>query len=379
MSEGTHSNDVTVIETVASEPSNPESNMATTTPSKKRSIMPVVAGTTILLVVAGIWLQFFHANPAVSQTVPEPNAGRANLGGTPQVMARVNNQTINYDEVAKECVERHGSEILDNLVNRMIIQQACDQHGITISQAEIVKEVNETAKKFNLPVESWYTMLQSNRGLTRDQYHRDIIWPMIALKKLAGQKITVTEEDMRVGFERDYGPRVKARLILVEGNIRQANKIWEDCKANLDDFDRLARDHSADPNTRPLGGVIPPIRKHGGNKAIEDAAFRLRTGELSAVIHVAENRYVILKCEGQTEPVVDNIQAVWNDLFGQLQEEKTQVAVAKVFEEIKQNARVDNFLTRKSTQGRGTSPIQQATNIAPGPIQTQQQVIPAAN
>ncbi|WP_437226711.1 peptidylprolyl isomerase [Planctomicrobium sp. SH661] len=325
-------------------------------PKSRGKLLTAVAGTCVLLVVAGVWLQFFRAQPAASQTAPA-ETGKASLTSAPatnRAMAKVNGQSIGYDVLARECVARHGTEVLDTLVNRLIIQQECETRGVVVSAAEVEAEVKKTAEKFNLPLDTWYKMLEAERHLTRDQYHQDVIWPMIALRKLAGQDIQISEEDMKKGFESNYGPRVKARLILVSGNIRHASMIWEQCKANPDDFDRLAREYSADPNTRPLGGVIPPIRRHGDNKQVEEQAFRMKVGEISPVIQLpdVENRYIILKCEGFTEPVVTDIKDVWNDLYAQLMEERTQQAVAKVFTEIKEQARVDNFLTNKSTGGR---------------------------
>ncbi|WP_437205223.1 peptidylprolyl isomerase [Planctomicrobium sp. SH664] len=344
----------------------------TATPSRKK-LASIILGTATLLIGAGVGFQFFRANPAASQTA-EPESGRATLNSNPtsRVLAKVNNQAITYDVVARECVNRHGKEVLDSMINRLIIQQECDKKGVTVSKAEVEQEVINTAKKFNLPLETWYKMLEAERNISRDQYHDDIIFPMLALKKLAGQQVEVTEEDMQIGFERDYGPRVRARLILVDGNIRQANEIWQKCVDNPDDFERIAREHSADPNTRPLGGVIPPIRRHGTNTQIEEQAFKLKPGEVSPLIQVDKN-YVILKCEGTTEPVVTDIRTVWNELYNQLVEEKTQVAVAKVFEGVKDQARVDNFLTNKSTGGKM---IQQTSGVAvPAPAQT---VKPAA-
>lgn len=363
MSERTHSSQVAAV------------------PLARRSLVPILAGTAVLVVAAVFWLQFFRAQPAASQATDPQASGRASIeSSSGKVLAKVNNQAISYEVVARECVARHGQEILDSLINRLIIQQECDRQGITISKAEVEQEVIETAKKFKLPVETWYQMLEAERGLNRQQYHDDIIWPMLALKKLAGQQVQVTEDDMKKGFEKHYGPRVKARMILVDGNVRQANQIWEKCEANPDDFDRLAREFSADPNTRPLGGVIPPIRKHGGGKEftqVEKEAFKMKPGEISPVIQIAENRYVILKCEGFTEPVEKDIRVVWNDLYNQLVEEKMQSEVAKVFERIKDDARVDNFLTRTSTGSRrpSTNPVRQAANVQPAeatsPIQTQ--------
>jgi len=223
--------------------------------------------------------------PAASQTAEKPtrNAassakGRAPADGSEQgtVLARVNNQAITYDVVAKECVERHGKEILDNMINRLLIQQECDRQQITITKADVEQEIAKITQKYKLPIDQWYAMLAAERGVSPTQYQNDVIWPMLALRRLAGlqAEAKVSEEDMLQAFERDYGPRVKARMIVVNGNVRQAGQIWEKCKAEPDKFEDFAAEFSADPATRSLGGAVPPIRQHGGMPQLEEVAFK---------------------------------------------------------------------------------------------------------
>lgn len=338
-------------------------------PARRRSrLVPFVTGTLILLGAACAWLQFFHANPAVSQTEGGPGKSPANAAANPgaKVMARVNNQNITYDEIAAQCVTLHGREVLEAAISRMMIQQECQAKGVQVTAAEVKQEVESTAKKFNLPLDTWYKMLESERGITPDQYHNDVIWPMLALKKLAGANVTITEDEMRIGFERDYGPRVKARMIVVNGNSRQAMEIHAQCMANPDDFERIAREKSSDANTRALGGVVPPIRRHGGNTNLEEAAFKLRVGEISSVLQVPNSeQWVIIKCEGRTEPVVTDVRDVWEDLLAQLKEEKVQKDVARVFQDIETKSRVDNYLTKES-KGPRNQPVQQVSGQLPG-------------
>jgi foldase protein PrsA len=347
MSEGTHS-----------------TRQAAASPSTGR-LTKILAGTAAVIVGAALLFQFLRPESAQSQTQPAargPAAEGAAAAATATILARVNNQPISYDAVARECVARHGGEVLDNLINRLLIQQECERQSIVVSREEVQREVQETAKRFNLPVDTWYQMLQSERGLSAQQYQDDVVWPMLALKKLAGSEFQPTDHDLQQAFQRDYGPRVKARMIMIEGNIRQANQVWEECTANPDDFDRIAREKSSDPNTRPLGGVIPPIRMHGGNDTVEAAAFRLHEGEISPVIEVAQSRYVILKCEGRTEPVVTDIKDVWDELYKQVVEEKTQESVAHVFEEIKSKAQIQNFLANTAT---GAEPRRASGTVTP--------------
>lgn len=332
-------------------------------PAKRTAPWATIVGGTLAVVAAAILgFQFFRAEPAAA---PTDQAGKASLAGTnaSPALARVNGQTIHYDIVARECFDRIGKDVLENLINRTIIQHEVSKRGLNITQAEIDAEVQKIAKRFNLPVDTWYQMLQTERDLTPIQYQRDVIWPMIALRKLAGEEIQVSENDMQKAFQRDYGPRVRVRMIMMD-NIRRANEVWEKANRNPEDFDKLAREFSVEANSRALGGSIPPISRYSGNQTLEDAAFRLQDGEISGLIQV-ESRYVILKCEGHTEQVVTDIKDVWNELYQQLQEEKTQERIAVVFEDLKKETRVDNYLTNTSTGGAaGGAGIQQAGSTA---------------
>jgi foldase protein PrsA len=278
-------------------------------------------------------------------------------------MARVGREEIAYEMVADECVTRYGREVLDDLINRVIIQQACEQQGIAVSEEEVTAEVNRIAKRFNLEPAAWYQMLQAERNITPLQYRQSVIWPMLALKKLAGQQVDITEEEMNKAFVRNYGPRVKARLILLD-NPRRARECWEKCSKTPDEFEKLAQEFSIDPNSRALGGTVPPIPRFSGNEALETAAFKLQPGEISGIIEIQSGRYAILKCEGRTDKVVDGIDEVRDSLYEELYEARTQQSVAEVFKKLKDNAKVDNFLA-----GTSTGPDRPFSNPTPGGIQ----------
>lgn len=353
MSEGIHS----VPETTSVSTTSPNT---TSRPRKRWGTL--AGGTAVAIIGAGVLFQVLRPEPAASQTAEKPARTSASStkgrpaadGSQSEVLARVNNQAIPYDVVAKESVERHGKEILDNMINRLLIQQECDRQGITITKADVEQEISKITQKYKLPIDQWYAMLAAERGVSPTQYQNDVIWPMLALRRLAGlqAEAKVSEEDMLKAFERDYGPRVKARMIVVNGNVRQAGQIWEKCKADPDKFEDFAAEFSADPATRSLGGAVPPIRQHGGMPQLEEAAFKMKEGEISQIIEVGEQHY-ILKCEGRTEQVITDPKDVWDELFAQVTEEKTQLAVANTFQEIKDRAEIHNYLDRTSTAPGG--------------------------
>lgn len=338
-----------------------EGTHSTATKSRTAPWIKIFGGTVVLVAVAAVMFQIFRAEPAAAPT--GDSAGKASLASSAPVLARVNGENIPYDAVARECFDRIGDEVLGNIINRMIIEQEMKRRKLTISETELKQEVLNIAKRFNIPVDTWYQMLQAERDLSPMQYHRDVIWPMIALRKLAGEEIQISENDMQQAFQRDYGPRVRVRMIMLD-NFRRAGEVWEQAKRSPDEFDRLAREHSIEQNSRALGGSIPPISRYSGNsenRSVENAAFRLQPGEISGLIQV-QNKYVILKCEGHTKQVVTEIKDVHQELYDQLVETKTQERIAEVFTALKKRTRVDNFLKNTTTGGRNTVQNDDYTN-----------------
>ena len=132
----------------------------------------------------------------------------------------VNGQRITRQELADECLNRHGTEVLESLVNKHLIWQACQKQGITINSDDVEAEISRLAGKFGLSAGRWLTLLRDERGITPEQYRREIIWPTLALRSLAERQIEVTPQELQQAFESEYGPRVKARADTVSSQQR---------------------------------------------------------------------------------------------------------------------------------------------------------------
>src|SRR5690606_30652383 len=129
------------------------------------------------------------------------------------------------------------------LVNKHLIAEHCQRHNITITNGEVDDEIARVAGRFNLGVEQWLQMLEKERGISPHHYARDIIWPTLALRKLAADKLTVSEKELREAYETEYGPAVQARLIAVH-DLQLAKQLHAQLVARPEEFARLAREHS---------------------------------------------------------------------------------------------------------------------------------------
>ena len=328
---------------------------ATNVAQPKRRMIWIFGGAASAVIIGGLLMQHFRAPAGQAATDRPP--GTARVGGQKsKAMAKVGNEIIGYDAVAEECVKRYGREVLDDMIHRMIITKACEEAKITVSDQEVSQEITFIAERFKLDVTAYLQMLQSERNITPMQYRTSVIWPMLALKKLAGEQVEITDAEMMQAFKRNYGERVKLRVIMVE-NLLKGNEIWEKARRDPDSFEQLAQQFSIDPNSRALGGQVPPIPRYAGNDTLEKEAFKLKEGAISGLIDLGNKRWVILKCEGRTVPVVSDIEEVRDSLYDELKETKTQQAVGKIFEKIKTNTRVDNYATGTTSASEKAIPV----------------------
>ena len=185
---------------------------------------------------------------------------------------------------------------MDHIINKQLIMSECRRQNFTVTRAEVDAEIERMATRFGIPVDQWLKMLKQERGINPDQYASDIIWPTLALRKLAGEPLQVSKEELVREFEIQYGPAVKARLISCKDE-QKAKKLHEQAVANPEEFGNLARDNSEDVASAAAKGLIQPIRMHGSYEGIEKAAFNMADGEISQVIP-ASGQYVIIKREG---------------------------------------------------------------------------------
>ncbi|WP_425614773.1 peptidylprolyl isomerase [Anatilimnocola sp. NA78] len=273
-----------------------------------------------------------------TQTAIRPNPTQL------QVMAVVNGEQISQADLGKECLWRFGKEVLEGMVNRQLIAEACQQKKIVITNADIEGEIDRIAGKFGLPRDRWMQLLHEERGYSEGQYKREIVWPMLALRKLSAEQTEVTHDELQKAFDSEFGPKVKA-LLIVHSQKQLADQLHAAATAKPETFRELSKQHSDDPGVASGYGVIPPIRRHLGDANLEQIAFSLQPGQISPVIQVAD-KYYILKCEEQIERriIPPERQAEFEEkLKERIRESKLRGVAAGFFETMAQSAKIVNI------------------------------------
>ncbi len=295
----------------------------------------------------------------------------------PQVAALVNGSPISIQELDEECIARHGLETLDGMISRAIVEQECRRKSAEVTEADLDAEIAQAALAGVRPrsdgspdVEAWLKLVAEKQSISAEVYRNDVAWFAAALKKLVGDEIRISDEDLHKGYEANFGPRVRC-LAIVLSNQRIAQQVFEMARNNNtpEYFGELAAQYSVEPGSQAMHGEVPPIKRHGGQPQLEEEAFSLKPGELSGVIQVGD-KFVILRCEGYTDPAKVSFERVRDDIYEDLREKKLRMAMAERFEELEGAATVDNYLAGTSRApkqgGVATAPKAPALRQVPG-------------
>ncbi|MCE9546120.1 MAG: peptidylprolyl isomerase [Planctomycetia bacterium] len=269
----------------------------------------------------------------------------------PGVAARVNGQALTIAQLAEDCIARYGRQTLQELIGRRLLENALAERQLDVAPAEVEAEIARAALAADMvtqpgqpDVAKWIDTYTKQAKINETAYRHDVVWPSVALKKLVANKVQVTDEDMRRGFEASYGPRVRCRAIVLD-NHRRALQVWDMARRNptLSNFAKLAEEYSIEEGSKNLGGEVPPIQRNGGQPVLEKEAFALKPGEISGVIQL-EDKFVILYCEGQTKPVVLHEAEVADVLREDIREKKCRLAMAREMERIQAETKIENLL-----------------------------------
>jgi len=291
----------------------------------------------------------------------------ARAAAQPGVAALVNGEQVSIEEVKSACLDRHGREVVEVLVTRRLVEQALGKQKQVVAQADVDAEIARAAAQMGFTkadgtadTTAWLDRVTREEKVPLRHYLEDVVWPTVALKKLVGS-VPVSQEDLDRAFAATFGPRARCRIIVLD-NQRRAQEVWQLARQNptSEHIGTLAETYSVDPTTRSLRGEVPPIQRWGGQPTLEREAFALKPGELSGVVQVAD-RFMVIFCEGYTEPAKVAFEEVRTELYDDIFEKKQRIEMARHFTHLRESATIDNFLA-----GTSQSPTQPPRRDAGG-------------
>jgi RNA polymerase sigma factor (sigma-70 family) len=302
----------------------------------------------LVLPVLAVGALGFHAAAAKAPPVQQearsadtPRAKPANK--SPRVVALIYDDIpITREELGEFLIERYGAEKLERLVNHRIIEHACAQQGITVTEEEIEAALNEELAKLNVTRADFVSKILKTHGKSLYEWREDVIRPSLLLSKLCRRNMTASEAELRAMFENLYGKKVRCIMIVwpkEEGHV--ARRTYEEIRHSDEAFDRAARRQSYAPLAAKAGEVSPVGRPLGEEpNPLEDEAFKLKPGEVSPLRMAKDGSFVVVKCLGFV-PAVEGktFDEERTRLLKEVLDRKIQAEVPRLFREYRDAAR----------------------------------------
>jgi peptidyl-prolyl cis-trans isomerase SurA len=273
------------------------------------------------------------------------------------IAAVVNGDIITYSEVRDVVGPREkllrsqysGQELIDkikearraalqDLIDRQLIIQDFNKEKFQIPPHFIDEHVDTTIREsfggdrntFIKTLQAQNYTLSKFRDLERDKIIVQAWRAKNVKSNLFVPPNKITEYYAQHKKEFSSKEEVKLRMIMIPGQGNSGNSaaqkaMVEEIRAKIitgADFDRMAQMYSEDA-TRDLGGDWGWIDRKTLSEPLSNAAFGLKLGEVSQVVDVSGN-YYLLKVEGRHDAIVRSLKEVRADIEKKLQQEEAQ-------------------------------------------------------
>ncbi|MBA3609501.1 MAG: peptidylprolyl isomerase, partial [Chthoniobacterales bacterium] len=227
---------------------------------------------------------------------------------------------------------------LQDLIDRQLIIQAFEKDKLQIPPHFIDERVDLVIKEnfggdrnaFIKTMESQKYTMSKFRGLERDKI---IVQAMRAKNVTSNLIIPPGKVDEFYRKNRQLfasKAQIKLRMIMIPGHIESGggvaqSSMAEEIRAKLitgADFDKMAQMYSED-STRELGGDWGWIDDKTLAPELSQVAFSLRPGEISKLVHIGGNHY-ILKVEARQGGEAKPLKEVRAEIEARLRQEQAQ-------------------------------------------------------
>lgn len=286
-----------------------------------------------------------------TETAPTKSPGTKD-GDSRRVVAYIYGTIpLTREDLGEYLIARQGAERLELMVNRRIIDLACQKKGIVITDAEVDSALADDLKVMQVPsVKDFVEVVLKKYQKTLYEWKEDVIRPKLALGKLCRDEIKVTEEDLHNAFEAYHGGKVQCRLIMWPTSEKQRvlTEIYAKIRDSEKEFELAAKNQAASALASKAGLVDPFGRHTTGNDEMENEAFKLQPGEISKVIETPQG-LVVLKCikhiPAQAGVTLDAAERA--KLEKEIIERKLIAEIPKMFKQLRDQASPQLFLGKK--------------------------------
>lgn len=249
--------------------------------------------------------------------------------------------------------------VLETLISRELLYQESQKKDIKIEDKEVNEQLDLVKKRF--PNENEYKVALQKMNISEDELKLQI-QEGLAIQQFVDnylvQEVKVTETEVKDFYTNNpdmfkQPEQIKASHILIKVDTQadkstkdQANKKIKEIQKKLEtgeDFTSLAKRFSEGPSN-VKGGDLGYFNRGQMVKPFEDAAFKLKPGEVSDIVETRFGYHLIKVVDKKPESVV-SYENVKDKLAQYIEQEKKGEVIKAEIEKLRQKAVIEIFLT----------------------------------
>ena len=250
------------------------------------------------------------------------------------------------------------NKILDNLINIELLFQESRNNGIEVEKEAIDSQIKSL--KQNLSNDTEFKNFLSELNLSERAFKLKIK-KGIAIQKLIetqiADKIKISDEESKAFYDTNpdlfkQPEQIKASHILIKvepgadeikkSEAKQKIKNIQQKLNKGEDFAALAKEFSEGPS-KNNGGDLSYFQQGQMVKPFEDAAFALKTEEVSNIVETQFGYHIIKVVDKKPEKTIA-YKNVKENLAQHLKQEKTNQEVKLYLQKLREKSKIEKFL-----------------------------------
>lgn len=277
-----------------------------------------------------------------------------------RIVAIVNDDIITLSDFNKyivslpvQTVEINKDQALNDLVEQMILTQEAAKLGITVTDAEIDRSIENVKGRLDMSDEQMNEML-TKQNLTTEQFRNQWRLQILSGKlvsTLVKGRIAVTDEEIKDLYKQYYGEienadEVEIAHILISFDaseeqqaLQKANKVAELAKSGSN-FSKLVSEYSDDTFSKDKEGVLGYFKKGELVSELEDVVSVTEVGKTSGPVKTISGFHIIKVLDRNTldESSVDQYR---EQLRQEIYKQKVTEELEKYIAGIRENAYIE--------------------------------------
>jgi foldase protein PrsA len=275
-----------------------------------------------------------------------------------------------FPETGSPEYEQLKQSIVRSLVEQKQFELGAEELGITVSDEEIDKRLEELKQQFFGGDEKKYEAELKKQKLTEEQVRTDLRARILSEKifKEVTSDVKVADADVNEYYEQNksqFGTPAsrEVRHILVKTKAK-AQQLYDEIAAGAS-FAALAKKHSQDPSSKEQGGKFT-AQKGATVPPFDKTAFALKTGEVSQPVKTQFGWHIIEALAAAKPATTKPLSGVEKEIRQQLTQQKQNDAMNKWVEDLKKQ------FDDEIAYAAGYRPPKEQTGTAQAPATTTQ-------